>query len=732
MDYISGFFLVFSGLALGFYAGYLLFFKDRSADEKRKRTLTRENDDLRTSLKIAHGSHEKLETRFTRQTGQLKTLQQLCNDWTASRQQTDHEHGELEEALRSKTERLTELQAELKSEKQIRIKLEDSKHMMHQNFTEKQAIIDETWRKQNAKTEVELNQLKSDLAASTGEKDRVSQRLHKAEAQVAELQAELQSQQTLLVSATSNAQGLEQEYVSLESLLQDSSEQLKAALSNAAIIESAKIETEESLAAMYTENETLKAENTLLQEQVIELESLGPQLDSLNEAMESNTQRLHSVVAQRDQAIEAEMATQTVVAGLQKRIDNQESTIHRLRAKYDQSMEDLKLELNRSAGLESDLQSTSAQVDSLLEKSAVIAQLTAQRDQFADQLKNAETETNTVLANHQQQIDSLVVEGDQLKEQYDAVCAESETLAKQCEELSDVCSEQAELVESLQSERDGYSQQIKSVIAQRDQFADQLASAQSSLDAANGELTQTQIEVARLADEISELQITSSRISELETLVKSSETDRDELASHLEKLRTAYDEVTANNESLEAKLDQIRTQRDGQITAVSRQDSQVRGLQAKLRASEETIRSLRKERAAVLARLANYRTIAEPNAKVISFTEAMEIRKKQEETYDHEYGGPVRRHATRGIVYTQAPKQFDDLKRISGIAEVLEARLNDYGVYTFKQIMDWTPEAIEEFSHLLTFKDRIDRDDWISQARYFYDEKQRVGRSYAA
>ena len=117
---------------------------------------------------------------------------------------------------------------------------------------------------------------------------------------------------------------------------------------------------------------------------------------------------------------------------------------------------------------------------------------------------------------------------------------------------------------------------------------------------------------------------------------------------------------------------------------------------------------------------------------MISFTEAMEIRNKRGHEYDNEYGGPVRMHATRGLVYTEVPKQQDDLKRISGIAVGLEARLNDYGIYTFKQIMEWTPAAIEEFSLLLTFKDRIERDDWISQARFFYNEKQRVGKSYAA
>ena len=67
----------------------------------------------------------------------------------------------------------------------------------------------------------------------------------------------------------------------------------------------------------------------------------------------------------------------------------------------------------------------------------------------------------------------------------------------------------------------------------------------------------------------------------------------------------------------------------------------------------------------------------------------------------------------------------------SGIAEVLEARLNDYGIYTFKQIMEWDADAIEEFSRLLAFKDRIERDEWINQARFFYNQKQKK-RSVAA
>jgi predicted flap endonuclease-1-like 5' DNA nuclease len=37
--------------------------------------------------------------------------------------------------------------------------------------------------------------------------------------------------------------------------------------------------------------------------------------------------------------------------------------------------------------------------------------------------------------------------------------------------------------------------------------------------------------------------------------------------------------------------------------------------------------------------------------------------------------------------------------------------------------MEWDTVAIAEFSKLLSFRDRIDRDDWIGQARSLYYEK---------
>jgi predicted flap endonuclease-1-like 5' DNA nuclease len=54
------------------------------------------------------------------------------------------------------------------------------------------------------------------------------------------------------------------------------------------------------------------------------------------------------------------------------------------------------------------------------------------------------------------------------------------------------------------------------------------------------------------------------------------------------------------------------------------------------------------------------------------------------------------------------------------VASVLERKLNKIGVYKYQQIMQWDDIAVEEFSKLLAFRDRIQRDNWIGQARRLY------------
>ncbi|MEC5128673.1 50S ribosomal protein L22 [Verrucomicrobiales bacterium BCK34] len=76
-----------------------------------------------------------------------------------------------------------------------------------------------------------------------------------------------------------------------------------------------------------------------------------------------------------------------------------------------------------------------------------------------------------------------------------------------------------------------------------------------------------------------------------------------------------------------------------------------------------------------------------------------------------------------GMVYDSAPAEVDDLKEINGVGPKLEEKLNSIGIYVFKQIADWTDANVAEFDELLSFKGRIERDEWISKAKQLHEEK---------
>ena len=64
----------------------------------------------------------------------------------------------------------------------------------------------------------------------------------------------------------------------------------------------------------------------------------------------------------------------------------------------------------------------------------------------------------------------------------------------------------------------------------------------------------------------------------------------------------------------------------------------------------------------------------------------------------------------------------DDLTRISGVGPVLVGKLNDAGITSFAQIAAFTAEDIARIDEQLNFKGRIERDDWIGQAKQFLSE----------
>lgn len=77
--------------------------------------------------------------------------------------------------------------------------------------------------------------------------------------------------------------------------------------------------------------------------------------------------------------------------------------------------------------------------------------------------------------------------------------------------------------------------------------------------------------------------------------------------------------------------------------------------------------------------------------------------------------GPVRLKKAKG--------KADDLKLISGVGPKLEKTLNGLGFWHFSQIAEWKKADVAIVDDELSFKGRIERDDWIKQAKKLAKQK---------
>ena len=680
MSYIVAIFLVFAGMLIR----HFLSSGRHPGEEEARLALIRENEELRGQVTQLTNHHSKLDEQCSRQKGQLNVLQQLCDDWSATREKNERLRAQLESELAHQKGFSDKFAADLELEKQKRISLEDQLHGQAQANIEKLSSLESQWRTQHAEVESSLLTRQGELTSKTSENERLSAQLHESQSRVAELESQIKINERTLETAQKNASGLEKEYVTLETSMRESSSLLNDARRECAEAVSVRKVSEESLKTLREQYESLLSKYEEVRIRLASAKEIGLQNEALKSSVESTRGELSRVTNQRDEALQNYQAAMTKSSGLQARIDNQEATIHGLR------------------------DSRSELASSVKQKEMICSQLEAELAKRSIDLQS------------------------QLKIQ-------AETLTQQSHQQ---VSSQRRQREALEAQLAKHDKTIARVTAERDALSDQLSEIKMQLAQLAETLTTRDKSIEQLETEVEELGTMQVRIRELEALLKRRESEMQELSvtsseaellrSQFSNLQDQYAIARRRQTELEANLESLQEKRQQDQSTEHNYRSDLEAYRSKLAASAETIRTLRKERAAVLARLANYRTIVEPERSVISFTQAMEIQKQQNESYDEEYGGQTTVHAKRGRIYVSEPETRDDLKRISGIAGVLEGRLNDYGIYTFKQIMEWSQESIDEFSNLLTFRDRIERDEWQHQAQYFYDQKRASEKKVAA
>lgn len=70
-----------------------------------------------------------------------------------------------------------------------------------------------------------------------------------------------------------------------------------------------------------------------------------------------------------------------------------------------------------------------------------------------------------------------------------------------------------------------------------------------------------------------------------------------------------------------------------------------------------------------------------------------------------------------GTAAKPAAGAADDLKQIDGVGPTIEKKLHALGYTSFRQIANLTAAEIAEIDEKLNFKGRIEREDWVGQAR---------------
>lgn len=696
MTYLTGFFLVFAGMLIG----YFLWYRDRSNEEQAFLELDREADDLRRGLKLTQQSKQELEERLIRQRGQMSVLQQLCEDWSTSREQSERERAQLTFEVENIRQKYNEATGESQRLKKLQIELEDRLHQQNQQSLECANQAEQSWQKKHLALELSLNQQQNEVQQSEREIKRLSESLRKVEVHNAELKSEIASSKKMLETATKNVGGLKQEYVSLESSLKDHHEQLKRSRGETAAAISEMKMAQQALAESQTQIQRLQKESDDLHKKLGSSDAGKHELATLKQALASNQQQLEVLTKQRDQALQAEKGTLALAAGLQARLSNQESTIHKLRNDHREVMEKLKYEIQ----LRSDLETTYEEHCKMLEArfQEQQKQINRQSSESSNKLAHQAEQLQRQFAQQSSQNKDLFRKNEELSKELDQTKA---TLIKVKADLQTINHEAAKLkaetlrMANLEKTIAELDAKHKRELDQSKQSTQSLESLRKEAQILKADAEQKNVAEKRVADLQAELARRNQRIDGLERQLEASTQELKEVSSNIATLK----QELADRSQVEMKSQQSRV------------------LEDRLKASEETIRKLRKERAGVMARLANYRTITESEATILPFSRAMETQKRN--SYDHEYGGPTRYDSARGLVYTEEPADRDDLKLISGIAEVLEAKLNDLGVYTFKQIKDWTPAEVEEYGRLFHFKDRISREEWQAQASRFYQAR---------
>lgn len=244
-------------------------------------------------------------------------------------------------------------------------------------------------------------------------------------------------------------------------------------------------------------------------------------------------------------------------------------------------------------------------------------------------------------------------------------------------------------------------------------------------------------------------------IEELKTDVSKIEHEKAQLREALHNMKTEQEELDAENvknitqiETLNLELARLESQHAKQAVLIenaatnpvanidlSLVQSNYDNANIRLAAIEEKLSRMERENAGLKSEIANMKddssTIAfvdeEPgdNDEEIEIEDVVPVNTDRPEEMafaNPEERSAIARQSIRAAfgnrITIASADEKDDLKKINGVGPFIEQKLNDIGIFTFKQISQFDDELIQQVTDAIQFfPGRIKRDDWVGQAK---------------
>ncbi|MCA9169730.1 MAG: hypothetical protein KDB23_18780 [Planctomycetales bacterium] len=449
--------------------------------------------------------------------------------------------------------------------------------------------------------------------------------------------------------------------------------------------------------------------------------------------------QLADLAARHDALLAQERQTQEVVLSLNQDLQSARDKIKRWKTEYrelQQQVESDQEELNQLRPLRSQFIALCTTAD---EDKLQIDQLSLELKQQTDSMSSLLTEMETL----REQLDEALADHDrdgQLMAEYRAEADElanelrlerdhrnaaEESLTATRNKLVSVRRdlERLELVEDQMIEREAESKQLLEELKLVRKARDQAVEAEAS----------TRQIVAELREELND------RLDAVAVLRR----DKEAFLGQLEHERRLRTQATEALEQSEARLAKIRAEVDALTERQARSAHRCGELEQALaeaqqqgRTHERLAHEFQLKYEAVAVQMEEMQTMrrgqrrrlnnlpSEATADLRGAFSFRDMRIREQHVRDEDDAKLIR-DTKLGAIYESMPSRIDDLTRIRGLNDDTAARLNQLGIYTFRQIMEWSESTIAELSTELALADTITKHDWPGIARQLYHDAER-------